>query len=140
MLASLVATGALVGNVIAASAIAAIIATWSWHAAFGFLGVVGLVWRATWLMLTHKEPPVPDTMIMDEFETHLSNRQKLRCCTALSILVVGFFAYGLLTVVVVLLPTALSQTFGYTQSKSLDHDAGCSRPDHYPAGGIGAFG
>ncbi len=111
---SLVAIGALAGNGIAAPAIVAIIAAWSWHAAFGILGAVGFVWCAVWLMLTREEPPVPDTMIRDEFETHVSYRELLRCRTALGVQVVGFFAYGLLTVAVVWLPTALSQTFGYT--------------------------
>jgi MFS transporter, ACS family, D-galactonate transporter len=111
---SFVAIGALAGNGIAAPAIVAIIAAWSWHAAFGFLGAVGLVWCAAWLTLTREEPPIRDTMIRDQVEAHFSYRRLLRCRTALGVQVVGFFAYGLLTIAVVWLPTALSQTYGYT--------------------------
>lgn len=50
---SLVAVGSTLGPVIAAPILAAIIAspTWGWRWAFGFLGIVGVVWSLLWLLL-----------------------------------------------------------------------------------------
>ncbi len=114
---SLVAIGALAGNGIAAPLIVTIIAAWSWHAAFGFLGAVGIVWCAVWLMLAREGPPASGSRIADiaaEPEAHLSYRRLLKCRTVLGVLIVGFAAYWLLTLAIVWLPAFLTQAFGYT--------------------------
>lgn len=114
---SLIAIGALAGNGIAAPLIVAIIAAWSWHAAFGFLGAVGLVWCAVWLMLGRDGPLTSGSRITgmaDEPEAYLSYRQFLRCRTVIGVLIVGFAAYWLLTLAIVWLPAFLTQAFGYT--------------------------
>lgn len=114
---SLIAIGALAGNGIAAPLIVHVIASWSWHAAFGLLGVVGLVWCAVWLVLAREDPLSPDHAIADSAddpEAHLSYRRLLGCRTVVGVLIVGFAAYWLLTLAVVWLPTFLTQAFGYT--------------------------
>ena len=58
---SLIAVGALAGNGIVAPVIVAIIAAWSWQAAFGLLGAIGLVWCAAWLMVAREGPLAPDS-------------------------------------------------------------------------------
>jgi MFS family permease len=110
---SLIAIGALAGNGIAAPVIVAIIAAWSWHAAFGFLGAIGLVWCAAWLALAREGPLAPDTLISGP-EAPVSYRRLLGCRTVIGVQVVGFFAYWLLTVAVIWLPAILNQAFGYT--------------------------
>jgi MFS family permease len=114
---SLIAIGALAGNGIAAPLVVAIIAAWSWQAAFGFLGAVGLVWCAVWLMLAREGPLVAIGAIgapADGPDTHMPYGRLLRCRTVIGVLIVGFAAYWLLTLAVVWLPAFLSQAFGYT--------------------------
>ena len=114
---SLIAIGALAGNGIAAPVVVAIISAWSWHAAFGFLGAVGLVWCAAWLMLAREGPLATDDKVAasaDEPEARLSYRRLLGCRTMVGVQIVGFSAYWLLTLAVVWLPAFLTQAFGYT--------------------------
>jgi MFS family permease len=115
---SLIAIGALSGNGIAAPVIVFIIAFWSWHAAFGLLGAIGLVWCAAWLALAREGPLAPNNMIIGESEERLAYRRLLGCRTAIGVQVVGFFAYWLLTVAVVWLPAVLNQAFGYTPAQA----------------------
>jgi MFS family permease len=112
---SLIAVGALAGNGIAAPLIVAIIAAWSWQAAFGFLGAVGLVWCVAWLAIAREGPSTMSHVAHDRTKTHLPYRQLLGCRTVIGVQIVGFSAYWLLTLAVVWLPAFLTQAFGYTQ-------------------------
>ncbi|PVE23550.1 MFS transporter [Microvirga sp. KLBC 81] len=111
---SLIAIGALSGNGIVAPMVVFIIASWSWHAAFGLLGTIGLIWCAVWLAFAREGPLTPNNMSMGGPEAHLSYRRLLGCRTVIGVQVVGFFAYWLLTVAVIWLPAILNQAFGYT--------------------------
>jgi predicted MFS family arabinose efflux permease len=48
---SLIAIGAAVGTGVVAPATVYVILAYSWHAAFGLLGVAGLVWIMVWVLL-----------------------------------------------------------------------------------------
>ncbi|NNG18990.1 MFS transporter [Naumannella sp. ID2617S] len=48
---NLIAAGSTLGPVVAAPVLAWVIVTWGWRWAFGFLGIVGLVWVIAWLIL-----------------------------------------------------------------------------------------
>ncbi|KLK93448.1 hypothetical protein AA309_09010 [Microvirga vignae] len=111
---SLIAIGALAGNGIAAPVIVTIVAGWSWHAAFGLLGAVGLVWCVAWLAIAREGPLTPDGLSSDEPMARPSYRRLFRCRTVIGVQIVGFCAYWLLTLAVVWLPAFLSQAFGYT--------------------------
>jgi MFS family permease len=115
---SLIAIGALSGNGIVAPIVVFIIASWSWHAAFGLLGVIGLGWCAAWLVLAREGPLTPDNMLIGESDAPLPYRRLLGCSTVIGIQVVGFFCYWLLTVAVVWLPAILNQAFGYTLAQA----------------------
>ena len=118
---SLIAIGALAGNGIAAPLIVVIIAAWSWQAAFGFLGAIGLAWCAVWLVLAREGPLTSSsrtTGIAAESEARLSYRQLLRSRTIVGVLIVGFASYWLLTLAVIWLPAFLTQAFGYTPSQA----------------------
>jgi MFS family permease len=56
---SLIAVGALAGNGIVAPVIVVVIAAWSWQAAFGLLGLLGLVWCVAWLIVAREGPLYP---------------------------------------------------------------------------------
>ncbi|PVE21067.1 MFS transporter [Microvirga sp. KLBC 81] len=111
---SLIAIGALAGNGIAAPVILAIVTAWSWHAAFGLLGAVGLVWCIAWLAVAREGPLTPEAMSSGEPTARVSYRRLFRCRTVIGVQVVGFCAYWLLTLAVVWLPAFLTQAFGYT--------------------------
>jgi MFS transporter, ACS family, D-galactonate transporter len=112
---SVIAIGALAGNGIIAPAIVIIIVAWSWQAAFGFLGIIGLLWCGAWLALAREGVLTPDATTIGEADTRVSYRRLLGCRTVLGVQAAGFFAYWLLTVAVVWLPAMLNQAFGYTQ-------------------------
>jgi MFS family permease len=48
---NLIAAGSTLGPVIAAPLLVWVIVTWGWRWAFGVLGVAGLIWAVTWLLL-----------------------------------------------------------------------------------------
>lgn len=48
---NLIAAGSTLGPVIAAPILAWVIVAWGWRWAFGFLGIVGLVWVVAWLLV-----------------------------------------------------------------------------------------
>ncbi len=115
---SLIAIGALAGNGLVAPVIVVVIASWSWHAAFGLLGVIGVVWCATWLAFAREGHLVPNSETAAEPEAHLSYRRLLGCRTVIGIQLVGFFSYWLLTLAVVWLPAILHQVFDYTPAEA----------------------
>ncbi|SCX82062.1 MFS transporter [Microvirga guangxiensis] len=115
---SLIAIGALAGNGIAAPLIVTIVAAWSWHAAFGFLGAIGLAWCVAWLLVAREGPVTPDRVSSRESAAHLSYRRLFKCRTVVGVQVVGFCAYWLLTLAVVWLPAFLTQAYGYTPAQA----------------------
>ncbi|UVF17814.1 MFS transporter [Microvirga terrae] len=114
---SLIAVGALAGNGIVAPVIVTVIAAWSWQAAFGLLGLLGIVWCVAWLMVAREGPLVAEGRVTGsvvEPEKQLSYRRLLGCRTVVGVEIVGFSAYWLLTIAIVWLPAFLHQAFGYT--------------------------
>lgn len=53
---NLIAAGSTLGPVLAAPALAWVIIAWGWRWAFGFLGIVGFVWVAAWLLIGRDGP------------------------------------------------------------------------------------
>jgi len=118
---SVIAIGALAGNGLAAPVIVVIIAAWSWQVAFGFLGAIGLIWCAAWLMVAREGPLAADggtAGTTPEPDARGSYRRLLRCRTVVGVLIVGFVAYWLLTLAVVWLPAFLGQAFGYSPTQA----------------------
>jgi MFS family permease len=58
---AVIAQGSAVGVIVALPAINWIIVHYSWHSAFGALGVVGLLWAVVWLYLGKEGPHTPHT-------------------------------------------------------------------------------
>ena len=79
--------GSAFGVILAVPALNWVIVNYSWHYAFGALGVVGLVWVAAWLILG-EEGPLVDTAVMAEAEPRipyfqlLTSRTFIGCCAA----------------------------------------------------------
>ena len=79
--------GSAFGVILAVPALNWVIVNYSWHHAFGALGVVGLLWVAAWLVLG-EEGPLVETAAMAEAESRipyfqlLTSRTFIGCCAA----------------------------------------------------------
>jgi MFS family permease len=112
---SLIAIGGAVGTGIVAPAIVYVIRTFSWHAAFGMLGVIGLVWCVLWLVIGREGP-----LAADEAYEATSDAVRvpylglLTCRTFIGAVILGFVAYWMLTLAVVWLPAYLEKGAGFS--------------------------
>src|SRR4030088_3360099 len=81
------AQGSACGVILAVPALNWVIVNYSWHHAFGVLGVVGLMWVAVWLILG-KEGPLVQTVAMAAADPRvpyfqlLTSRTFIGCCAA----------------------------------------------------------
>jgi MFS family permease len=84
---AILSQGSAFGVILAVPALNWIIVNHSWHYAFGALGVVGLMWVVTWLMLG-KEGPLVQTVAMAAADPRvpyfqlLTSRTFIGCCAA----------------------------------------------------------
>src|SRR6266849_9497970 len=84
---AIIAQGSALGVIVAVPALNWIIVNYSWHYAFGALGVVGLMWVVAWLILG-KEGPLVQTYAMAAADPRvpyfqlLTSRTFIGCCTA----------------------------------------------------------
>jgi MFS family permease len=84
---AILSQGSAFGVIIAVPALNWVIVNYSWHYAFGALGVVGLVWAAAWLILG-KEGPLVQTVAMAAADPRvpyfqlLTSRTFIGCCAA----------------------------------------------------------
>jgi MFS family permease len=84
---AILSQGSAFGVVLAVPALNWVVVNYSWHYAFGALGVVGLLWAAAWLMLG-KEGPLVQTVAMAAAEPRipyfhlLTSRTFVGCCIA----------------------------------------------------------
>ncbi|MEA2900038.1 MAG: hypothetical protein QOJ84_5653 [Bradyrhizobium sp.] len=84
---AILSQGSAFGVILAVPALNWVIVNYSWHHAFGALGVVGLMWVAAWLFLG-KEGPLVQTIAMAEADPRvpyfqlLTSRTFIGCCAA----------------------------------------------------------
>lgn len=83
---AILAQGSAFGVILAVPALNWIIVNYTWHHAFGALGVVGLMWAVLWLMLG-REGPITETANSDPTERVpyaqlLLSRTFIGCCAA----------------------------------------------------------
>jgi MFS transporter, ACS family, D-galactonate transporter len=102
-----------------APAIVYVILTYSWHAAFGLLGVVGLLWCVVWVLFGREGPLVHDR---DDGTVRHEGRvpyvQLLTYPTFIGCVLISFSAYWLLTIAVVWLPAYLEKGLGYSPTQA----------------------
>jgi ACS family D-galactonate transporter-like MFS transporter len=116
---SLIAIGAAIGTGIVAPAIVYVILTYSWHAAFGLLGAIGLVWCVVWVLFGREGP-----LVTDGEEGAVRNQRRvpysqlLTYPTVIGCVLIGFSAYWLLTIAVVWLPVYLEKGLGYSPTQA----------------------
>jgi MFS family permease len=84
---AILSQGSAFGVILAVPALNWVIVNHSWHYAFGALGIVGLMWTATWLVMG-KEGPLVQTVAMAANEQRipyfqlLTSRTFIGCCAA----------------------------------------------------------
>jgi len=110
-----VSIGGPLGIALAAPLLTWIILTYSWHAAFGFLGAAGFVWVVAWLIIGEEGP-----LDAHQIEAgaaglaHVPYAKLLLSRTFLGVTLAGFAAYWAVTLAVVWLPSFLVKAGGYS--------------------------
>jgi MFS family permease len=112
---SLISVGAAIGVGIATPLLTWIILTYSWHVAFGFLGVIGFIWVAVWLVVGKEGPldaaqPQAGAAGLD----HVPYWALLTSRTFIGVEIAGFAAYWALALAVVWLPSFMIKAGGYS--------------------------
>jgi MFS family permease len=112
---SFVSIGAPIGIALFSPLLTWIIFTYSWHAAFGFLGAVGFVWVAIWLAVG-KEGPLDAHQVEAGAAglEHVPYATLLMSRTFIGVTVAGFAAYWAVALAVVWLPSFLIKAGGYS--------------------------
>jgi MFS family permease len=112
---SFVSIGAPLGIALFSPLLTWIIFTYSWHAAFGFLGVVGFVWVAIW-MVAGKEGPLDAHQVEAGAAglEHVPYAALLTSRTFIGVTLAGFAAYWAVALAVVWLPSFLIKAGGYS--------------------------
>ncbi|SED01336.1 MFS transporter [Rhodococcus koreensis] len=109
----IVTAGASVGPLLAAPVLTWVIVTWSWHAAFGVLIVLGGVWAVVWLIFGKNAPSHTAAADGTVELAEASYRTLLTTGTVVGIALLTFFSYWSTTLKVAWLPVYLSDGLGY---------------------------
>jgi MFS family permease len=112
---AILSQGSAFGVILAVPALNWVIVNYSWHHAFGALGIVGLLWATLWLMLG-KEGPLVQTAAMAAAEPRipyfrlLTSRTFVGCCAA------TFGAYWALSLGLTWFTPFIVKGLGFSQS------------------------
>jgi MFS family permease len=113
---AIIAQGSALGVIIAVPALNWIIVNYSWHWAFGALGIVGLVWAAVWLVFgregTLVDAPVGENGGAGE---RIPYRHLLTCPSIVAVCCAGFASYWGLALGLTWFTSYLVSGLGYTQ-------------------------
>ncbi|MFO1160447.1 MAG: MFS transporter [Reyranellaceae bacterium] len=114
---AIIAQGSALGVIVAVPALNYIIVHYSWHWAFGALGIVGLLWAIVWLFFgregTLVDPPVSATA--NGGAEHVPYRYLLTCPSILAVCCAGFASYWGLALGLTWFTSYLVQGLGFSQ-------------------------
>lgn len=114
---AIIAQGSALGVIVAVPALNYIIVHYSWHWAFGALGIVGLLWAIAWLFLgregTLVDPPVSDSG--HGGAERIPYRYLLTCPSIVAMCCAGFASYWGLALGLTWFTSYLVQGLGYSQ-------------------------
>jgi len=111
---AILSQGSAFGVILAVPALNWVIVNYSWHYAFGALGIVGLMWVAAWLIMG-KEGPLVQTVAMAAADPRvpyfqlLTSRTFIGCCAA------TFGAYWALSLGLTWFTPFIVQGLGFSQ-------------------------
>ncbi|MGA2293529.1 MFS transporter [Bradyrhizobium sp.] len=115
---AILSQGSAFGVILAVPALNWVIVNYSWHYAFGALGVAGLIWVAAWLMLG-KEGPLVQTVAMAKADPRVPYFRLLTSRTFIGSCVATFGAYWALSLGLTWFTPFIVKGLGFSQ-----HDAG----------------
>jgi MFS family permease len=114
---AIIAQGSALGVIVAVPVLNWIIVNYSWHWAFGALGIAGLLWAVVWLIFgregTLVDPPVNNTA--NSGPEHVPYRYLLTCPTIVAACCAGFASYWGLALGLTWFTSYLVQGLGYSQ-------------------------
>ena len=112
---AILSQGSAFGVILALPALNWVILNYSWHYAFGALGVVGLMWAAAWLILG-KEGPLVQTVAMAAAEPRIPYFQLLTSRTFVGCCAATFGAYWALSLGLTWFTPFIVKALGFSQS------------------------
>jgi MFS family permease len=112
---AILSQGSAFGVVLASPALNWLIFHYSWHYAFGALGVVGLLWAVAWLMLG-KEGPLAETRAASVVEPRMPYVQLLTSRTFVGCCAATFGAYWALSLGLTWFPSFIVEGLGFSQA------------------------
>src|SRR5476651_2243568 len=89
---AVISQGSAFGVIVAVPALTWIIAHYSWHWAFGALGIAGLLWSVLWFF-RGKEGTLVDPPIANASGEHVPYRYLLTCPSIIAVCLAGFASY-----------------------------------------------
>lgn len=112
---SFASIGGPLGIALAAPTLTWIIVTYSWHAAFGFLGAIGFVWVLAWLAIGKEGPlDLHAAAAQDAGAERVPYAALLLSRTFVGVTLAGFAAYWAVALAVVWIPSFLIKAGGFT--------------------------
>ncbi|MFO1079263.1 MAG: MFS transporter [Reyranellaceae bacterium] len=112
---AIIAQGSALGVIVAVPALNWIIVNYSWHWAFGALGIAGLVWVALWLLFGKEGTLVDKPAHADGSEERVPYIHLLTCPSILACCAAGFVAYWGLALGLTWFTSYLVNGLGFTQ-------------------------
>jgi len=106
--------GSAVGVFVAAPVLTYVIYHVSWHAAFGLLGIVGLVWVAVWLVVAEEGRIQIEPSHASFRESCAAAMRPLRSSTMIGACITGWVAYWGLALALTWIPTYASTVMHYS--------------------------
>ncbi|HLZ02966.1 MAG TPA: MFS transporter [Bradyrhizobium sp.] len=114
---AILSQGSAFGVIIAVPALNWLIVNYSWHYAFGALGVVGVLWVLAWLILG-KEGPLVHTAAVAAEETKIPYSRLLTSRTFIGCVLTTFGAYWALSLGLTWFTSFIIQGLGFTQQQA----------------------
>src|SRR5689334_382349 len=115
---AILSQGSAFGVIVAVPALNWLIVNYSWHYAFGALGVVGLLWVGAWLMLGREGPLVPAAVPGGAQETKIPYFQLLTSRTFIGCVAATFGAYWALSLGLTWFTSFIIQGLGFSQQQA----------------------
>jgi MFS family permease len=111
---AILSQGSAFGVILAVPALNWVIVNYTWHYAFGALGVVGLMWAVAWLILGKEGPLVP-TAVMAANEPRIPYFQLLTSRTFIGCVAATFGAYWALSLGLTWFTPFIVRGLGFSQ-------------------------
>lgn len=114
---AILSQGSAFGVIVAVPAMNWLIVNYSWHYAFGALGVVGLLWAVAWLILG-REGPLVHTAASAVDQTRIPYSRLLTSRTFVGCVLTTFGAYWALSLGLTWFTSFIIQGLGFTQQQA----------------------